>query len=365
MAPVRTKKRVSRASPAPRSPAAAENHFIPTKTGTPTRKSPLKQRRGITLEQKQAIIENLQLEITDRARRLRAQYHARAQSLRTRVEMRVNRVPRSLLRVTMEDLVAKCVEDQKRRLLATSRPPPVPEKDLPRRTSPVKASHALQGSPRSRKRLSDAITSGDKENQANEMDYPKKKHRTGPMIPSSLAGTGQVLSPTSTNVRQAIRDRPPPSPSKTQISRPASPLKAPTTARAALASVVEKAKTTRPIGMRKATTSSTTSSVATTSTTAKRTRRAAAPSSSKPPTSRPATRTGRRASVSSDGSTSTVVKKAGTASKVASAATRAATGTVRKAGTGSTATKTTAAAAAKKSTAASASGSTRVLRKRG
>ncbi|KAL2756168.1 hypothetical protein ACRALDRAFT_2042359 [Sodiomyces alcalophilus JCM 7366] len=364
MASLRTKTRVSRASPAPRSPTAAEHHLLPTKTGTPTRRSPLKQRRGLTLERKQVIIDNLQLEITDRARRLRAQYHARAQSLRTRVEMRVNRVPRSLLRVTMEELMAKCAEDQKKRLVAASRPPPVPEKDVFPRLSPSKASHALQASPRPRKRLSDAITNGDKENQANEIEYPKKRHRAGPIIPSSVSGTGQVLSPTSTNVRQAIRDRPPASPSKSQISRPASPMKAPNTARGTLASVADKTKTTRPIGMRKATTSSTTSSVATTATTARRTRRVAAPSSSKPTTSRPATRAGRRASVSSDGSASTVVKRGAAASK-ATSGTRTATGTVRKAGAGGTATRTTAAAAAKKATTTPAAGSTRVLRKRG
>ncbi|CRK19815.1 hypothetical protein BN1708_000477 [Verticillium longisporum] len=125
MAPVRANRRVSGDSPAQHA-TSPDRHMIPTKTAaTPIRKSPIKKRKGITLEQKQALIENLQLEITDRARRLRAQYHAQAQSLRSRVEMRVNRIPRSLLKSTMQDLVAKCAEQQKK-LAAAARPPPVP-----------------------------------------------------------------------------------------------------------------------------------------------------------------------------------------------------------------------------------------------
>lgn len=57
MAPVRMKKRASGASPEP------THQLVPTKMSTPTTtRSPIKKRKGITLEQKQAIIENLQLE---------------------------------------------------------------------------------------------------------------------------------------------------------------------------------------------------------------------------------------------------------------------------------------------------------------
>jgi hypothetical protein len=63
MAPTRTKKRTSNASPATESPLAKPAaQLVPTKSSaTPTR-SPIKKRRGITIEQKKAIIENLQLE---------------------------------------------------------------------------------------------------------------------------------------------------------------------------------------------------------------------------------------------------------------------------------------------------------------
>ncbi|TIC93499.1 Meiotically up-regulated gene 118 protein [Colletotrichum higginsianum] len=126
-----------------------------TKAGTPPllSSSPIKrQRLGISLEQKQAIIDNLQLELTDRARRLRAQYNQQAQTLRSRIQMRVNRVPRAMLKMTMADLVARAVEQQKR-LEGASVPPPVPEKDFPPRASPYK----LAPPARSAKRLSDAM----------------------------------------------------------------------------------------------------------------------------------------------------------------------------------------------------------------
>ncbi|KAH7369082.1 Borealin N terminal-domain-containing protein [Plectosphaerella cucumerina] len=356
MAPTRTKKRTSNASPAPESPLAKPAaQLVPTKSSaTPTR-SPIKKRRGITIEQKKAIIENLQLEVTDRARRLRAQYHARAQSLRSRVEMRVARIPRALLKLTMEELLAKST-DQQKRLAAAARPPPVPAKDYPPRHSPVKAAaHASRASPRPRKRNSDEIGGVDKENQVGDIDNPKKKHRGhGPA--SIVPDTAQILSPTSTNARYVPRDRAPHSPAKSSIARPASPMKAPPSAVR-----VGMSGSTRPAPTRKTTTSSTASSAV--GTTANiRTRRAAAPS--KPPVPRPATRTARRISDSSDGSTSTVVKKTVTKDTSAPAAKRTVMGTIRKGVTGGTTRK--AAAAPKPTTAtASTAGSTRVLRKRG
>ncbi|KAM0517941.1 hypothetical protein D7B24_006327 [Verticillium nonalfalfae] len=370
MAPVRANRRVSGDSPAQHA-TSPDRHMIPTKTAaTPIRKSPIKKRKGITLEQKQALVENLQLEITDRARRLRAQYHAQAQSLRSRVEMRVNRIPRSLLKSTMQDLVAKCAEQQKK-LAAAARPPPVPEKDFAPRASPIKTVNASQPASRPRKRLSEDMA-GDKENQG--IDNPKKKHRGGPAHISTIPEAAQILSPTSTNARYLPRERTMASPAKPAFSRPASPTKAPTTARSALSNMVERAKAARPAPTRKTTTSSTTSSAsaapsAAPAPAASRTRRAA-PAASKPPQVRPATRTGRRVSESSDGSTATVVKKPAAAkATAATGAKRTVMGTIRKGVAASTAKKAaataTAAAAASKATAASTAGSTRVLRKRG
>ncbi|TDZ22244.1 hypothetical protein Cob_v005179 [Colletotrichum orbiculare MAFF 240422] len=222
MAPARSKKRSSEEMES--QPVARQT--VPTKAGKTTMlsSSPSKRQRvGISLEQKQAIIDNLQLEITDRARRLRAQYNQQAQTLRSRIQMRVNRVPRSMLKMTMADLIARATEQQQR-LEAASRPPPVPEKDFPPRANP----HKLAPPSRSTKRLSDAMVGGDKEN--DQILNPKKKHRAAPTaIPLS---SSQILSPTSSNTRSLHRERPPSSPSKSQIGRPpSSPVKQHTSAR--------------------------------------------------------------------------------------------------------------------------------------
>ena len=118
MAPVKnTRKRKSSTSNATKSPVR-----------TPDR-SPIKKQAMITQRQKQALIDNLQLEskssqvsawfvlmfaVTERARKLRAQYALQAQSLRTRVELRVNRIPTALRKANMGELLQKYVESQRR-----------------------------------------------------------------------------------------------------------------------------------------------------------------------------------------------------------------------------------------------------------
>ena len=125
---------------------------IPTKGGSPhPQESPSKRQRvGITLAQKQALIDNLQLEsmssaqrgvddatltlaaVTERARKLRANYNIHAQSLRTRIEIRVNRIPLSLRKLTMGELMDKYSTEQQQKPSATTgtaRGPPVPAKD--------------------------------------------------------------------------------------------------------------------------------------------------------------------------------------------------------------------------------------------
>ncbi|EFQ28734.1 hypothetical protein CGRA01v4_10143 [Colletotrichum graminicola] len=351
MASARTKKRVS--DEVDEQPAMSERQAVPTNAGTPLlSSSPSKrQRLGISLEQKQAIIDNLQLEITDRARRLRAQYNQQAQTLRSRIQMRVNRVPRSMLKMTMADLVARAVEQQKR-VEAASRPPPVPEKDFALRTSPYK----LAPPARPTKRLSDAMAGGDKENE--QILNPKKKHRAAPAPLSS----SQILSPTSSNTRSLARERPLSSPSKSsQIARPTSPTKQHTSARSALSNMVEKAKKTgrtapsHPLNASTASSNASAPAPATGTAPPTRTRRANTTTAAKAP-SRPGTRTGKRISDSSEDSTGTVVKK-----KTASAsAKRTVMGTIRK-GVGAATRKP----AAPHSAPASAAGTTRVLRKRG
>ncbi|KAF1810694.1 hypothetical protein P152DRAFT_483769 [Eremomyces bilateralis CBS 781.70] len=89
--------------------AAPPAAVVPTKTGeeqkTPERD--VARYPKITVAQRQALIDNLQLEVTERARKLRAIYALHAQGLRSRLEMRINRVPQSLRSANIEELVNK------------------------------------------------------------------------------------------------------------------------------------------------------------------------------------------------------------------------------------------------------------------
>ncbi|KAI1154759.1 Borealin N terminal-domain-containing protein [Nemania diffusa] len=298
MAPTRLRKRKSESSPS-----------------TSPQRSPIKKRKlGVTLAQKQALIDNLQLEISERARRLRAQYNIQAQQLRSRVEMRVNRIPTTLRRLKMSELPTKSLKPQQPRpgprYQYVTKPPPVPAKDgtspKPITRKPVPTASPARG----QKRLSNEISGADKENHGDPIDNPKKRLRGAVIQPKVPIAASQILSPTSSNTRVIPRDRPA-SPTKSMISRPASPVKASTTKPSnILSSIVERAKATRPAAAtRKTTTSSTASSSAgaTTTTATGRTRKAAMP-----PPSTAVTRGRRKVSVtseSSEASTATVVKK--------------------------------------------------------
>ncbi|KAI0124679.1 Borealin N terminal-domain-containing protein [Xylariales sp. AK1849] len=320
MAPARTRKRKSDRS---------------TSSVDVEHRSPIKKRKmGLSVAQKQALIDNLQLEITERARRLRAQYNVQAQQLRSRVEMRVNRIPTALRKIKMGELLIRHAEAQQPRQPQSpfvARPPPVPAKNgaspkpIPRKPVPAGSSK------RSQKRLSEEIAGADdKENSVEPMGNPKKKLRGGAAAAeASRVQPGQVLSPTSTNLRIMPRglERPASptksmmeraaSPAKSMIARPASPTKGLNTKASSslLSNMVEKAKATRSAAAatRKVTASSTTgSSAAGTST---RTRKPAVPIA----TTTASTRGRRKVSQTSDSSeasTATVIKKT-TASKAA------------------------------------------------
>lgn len=191
------------------------------------------------------------------------------------------------------------------------------------------------------------------------MENPKKKTRGahgdgGPVRP------GQVLSPTSSNSR--LNNGRPVSPAKSQIARPGSPLKGGSRTAAAtnmLSNFVEKAKSTRAGGARKVTTTSNTSASsaggAAPATKSKRT----ALTASKAPAPRPATRTGRRVSLTSEtseGSNAAVARKGATS--------RAGTTTAKKA-PGNFTKGTMNSNAKAKSTVAPTTRTGRVLRNRG
>ncbi|KAK3337069.1 Borealin N terminal-domain-containing protein [Cercophora scortea] len=364
---------------------------VPTKTGSPSAaahsSSPLKKRKtDITVAQKQALIDNLQLEITERARKLRANYNIHAQSLRTRIEIRVNRIPLSLRKAKMGDLLQKYSTSEQHQNAAAApahhvRGPPVPEKDSSTATArqpfPRAPVGAASDSPaRQHKRMSREISGGDKENEVDHIENPKKKARAGPVAEMSSRPQGQILSPTSSNSRIVPQGRTAVTPGKSGIARPVSPMK-PAAAGAAtgmINSMVEKARSTRAAAT---TTTTTTTRKATTSSATGTTKAKKAAAAAGGPPSRPATRTARRVSdtsESSDGSTSTVVRKRpGTAMSTASsksaksaaaapaaAAKRTVMGTIRK----GVAASTTKKAPAPKSAPASTTGTGRVLRKR-
>ncbi|GAB7343631.1 hypothetical protein MBLNU457_1626t1 [Dothideomycetes sp. NU457] len=186
---------------------------------------------AITEAQKQALVDNLQLEITERARKLRAQSALQAQALRVRLEVRVNRIPQSLRKTNMQDLLDK--------YSAKTEVPAQKSATVPVTYKETTVSPVMN---RGIKRASDALHALDKENEAPEittLDNPKKRAKTAvPTVAASTAAKeaakavtrkpvpAQVLSPKSHNSRtlptSPIKIA---SPAKSYMPRPASPAK--------------------------------------------------------------------------------------------------------------------------------------------
>lgn len=131
-----------------------ENQNAQTPIGSPARK----RMRTITRNHKQVLIDNLQLEsasdgltyptntlvdleltypvsirsVTERARRLRAQYALQACDLRGRIERRINRVPVGLRKARMGDLLEThnnaVLRAQQPQTMVTSKKPTSPSK---------------------------------------------------------------------------------------------------------------------------------------------------------------------------------------------------------------------------------------------
>lgn len=247
---------------------------------TPERDS-AQQASTITAAQKQAVIDNLQLEststsneqlaplltraiVTERARKLRAQYALHAQGLRSRLEMRINRVPKQLRTTNIAELIEQYSEHLEP---PSKRPLPIPQATAAAskaaqnaRSQP--AQHLNSARSRGTKRTSSEMAGGsDKE---NGIDMPKKRSKTGqtggPVRAARTASRldpSKVLSPKSHNSRQLPqspfkRDSPgkPLSPGKSYLARPVSPVKPGTVAAAtaSLANLVAPAEKTRPAG---------------------------------------------------------------------------------------------------------------------
>ncbi|KAL1984408.1 hypothetical protein VTN96DRAFT_9187 [Rasamsonia emersonii] len=377
-----------------------------TPTGSPARK-----KLKITRSQKQALIDNLQLEITERARKLRAQYALQAQDLRARIERRVNRVPVALRKVTMGELLEKyaatarpeeAAEPMKKPALppkaAKSAAPTTISRDVEGQSASAAAPTAVKAQSRRVKRASDDGLFSDKENAPVPadvhipLDNPKKRGNPNVAAGQSRAvsqvlrgAEAKILSPKSSNSRTYHQSPLITSPSKPQqpasyLSRPASPLKPSSPLKAMIESA--RARTTKDMASeaKKASPVATTKKAKATSqtkkTTAKTTTKPTAASAKSParPATRQQDRTTSTSTISSNISSGTTIVKstrAGAAAKRTGAATPAST-TAKKT-TVARSQGPTAAATAKKTAAAgrkvaaggdppSASG--RVLRRR-
>ncbi|XRM44850.1 hypothetical protein ABZX51_007957 [Aspergillus tubingensis] len=209
--------------------------------------SPPRKKLRITRRQKQALIDNLQLELTERARKLRAQYALQANDLRARIERRVNRIPVALRKATMGELLEKHMASIRAQQANLS-----PRKLL----SPAKASRSFRtvsvspnvrkasaASPSARrvKKQSHGEIYSDKENApaaGEQLDVLKNPKRRGP---GAAAGTSRVvsqemrgadyriLSPKTSNSRtyphSPLRASPEKPTNSSYLARPMSPLK--------------------------------------------------------------------------------------------------------------------------------------------
>ncbi|KAE8378438.1 Borealin N terminal-domain-containing protein [Aspergillus bertholletiae] len=365
---------------------------------TPTG-SPPKKRLRVTRNQKKALIDNLQLEVTERARKLRAQYALQAKDLRARIERRINRIPIALRKANMGELLEKYNAALRAQQENTS-----PRKLI----SPIKGSRnfaaisinpamrkasAASPSPRRTRKQSHEGLYSDKENapaageQLDVLKNPKRRAKPGAATGTSRVVSQEVrgadfriLSPKSSNSRtypqSPLRASPEKPQNSTYLSRPmpslkpSSPLKA---APASLAGSLESARLRTTKGTPSATTSSRPASQASKRPASRAT--TASKTTTRSPLPRPATRQlERRGSVSSSTSSGTTVTKptrtGANARKVTAAST--ASSTAKKAVTKNqviSATAKRSAASATKKTATPAGGEAlttgrRVLRKR-
>ncbi|KAL1846146.1 hypothetical protein Plec18170_009379 [Paecilomyces lecythidis] len=358
-------------------------------SSTPTT-GPVQKKLRITQSQKQALIDNLQLEITERARNLRAHYALQAQDLRARIERRVNRIPVALRKANIGELFEKYKSSDHSEQAAPS------EKQTSKTVTNAKATSGnvrypslSPGKTQSRgvKRASEAGLYSDKENAPastdtyDKIEVPKKRGN-----PKAMAGPSRVisqtmreadakiLSPKSNNSRTYAVSPLKASPEKhhlSYMSRPVSPFKpsSPNKPGAVVAAMVENAR-----ARAKDTASSRPPSQAKKTTTRPASR--AIPSSVKSPV-RPATRQQDRtissATTASNASSGTTVVRstrtgAGTRKAGPTAATKKTVARSQAATATSAAKKTTAAASRKAGTATPVSETPatgrRVLRRR-
>ncbi|OAL07271.1 hypothetical protein IQ06DRAFT_372271 [Phaeosphaeriaceae sp. SRC1lsM3a] len=188
----------------------------------------------VSAQAKAAMIVNLELELKNRAEKLRAMCEAQCQSLRSRLERRVNRVPATKRQMPLVELLApaappapapkpattraapKATTTKKAAAAATTTAAPATRKT---RTAPTtattttkpaapkttaattKTTTTRQPAARGKKRGSDEMSSEDKENAA--LDVPKKRVRA-----PAQKEKAPVSKPTTRTTRAASRQKP-------------------------------------------------------------------------------------------------------------------------------------------------------------
>ncbi|KAL8855807.1 MAG: hypothetical protein Q9178_007571 [Gyalolechia marmorata] len=159
----------------------------------------------ITQRQKQALIDNLQLEITERARKLRAQYVLQAQNLRMRIELRVNRIPTAMRKANMGDLYQKYLEITKKQTSEDETQQVVRRTEIATRPSPSKVTvyspqKPLEPAPlppSGTKRNSDHFSADDDKENTPDPTIPLQSKKR----PKPNTNPSTVLSPKSSNSR--------------------------------------------------------------------------------------------------------------------------------------------------------------------
>ncbi|RMJ23168.1 hypothetical protein PHISP_05960 [Aspergillus sp. HF37] len=230
---------------------------ITTPTGSPPK------RLRITRKQKQALVDNLQLEITERARKLRAQYALQANDLRARIERRVNRVPVALRHADVGELLEKhkAEETQKQQRKNASRKPAQPAKagrSVTANADPKTHHPSPTAKSRRTKKQSHEGVYSDKENApagepADGLKNPKRRANgaaggtgTSRVVSQKVQGAdSRILSPKSLNSKTYPHSPLRGSPDK--LSHPASPLKPSSPLRGAPANLADnpRARTTQ------------------------------------------------------------------------------------------------------------------------
>ncbi|KAH8692005.1 Borealin N terminal-domain-containing protein [Talaromyces proteolyticus] len=350
---------------------------VTTPTGSPARK-----KLRITQTQKQTLIDNLQLEITERARKLRAQYALQAQDLKARIERRVNRIPISLRKTTMGVLLEKYqAQPPKKAAVSTKANKNATTTVIPKDVEYPNIATIASPS-RYAPQTSNVGSYSDKENAPVQdahvpLENPKKRgnpNATGqPRSVSQVLrdAESKVLSPKSSNSRTYKQSPLITSPTKSSyLSRPASPLKPSSPLKAMIEDA--RARTMRP-ETRKASPAAgrkTKTTTQTRKTTTKSSKPVAAKSPARPATRQQDRHTSTSTTLSNMSAGTTIVKPTRTATaKRATATTSSAaakrTAVARSQGPTAAATaKRTAAAAKKAAMEAPVSNTGRVLRKR-